>query len=76
MLIRGKIVHWFVKPDPDSTWNEEDWGRAATYEARLQSLGISETERQKLIPCIVWAKKYKGLEFSKEIDVKLKELCL
>jgi len=75
MLIRGKIINWFVKPDNEDVWNEEDWGRAATLEARLISLGISEQERMKLIPCAVWLNKFEGLQFSEEIMMKLKELC-
>ena len=70
------MIHWFVKPDPDATWNEEDWARAATLEARMQSRGISEIERQKLIPCAVWAKKFAGLTFSPEIMARLKDLSL
>ena len=76
MLIRGKISHWFVKPDHDDIWNEEDWGRAATYEALMQARGISETERRKLIPCAVWAKKFVGLQFCPDIMKRLQELSL
>ena len=76
MLIRGKIIQWFVKPDDDLTWNEEDWGRASIFESRWASMGISETERRKLIPCAVWLKKCVGIYFSPEIMTRLKELML
>jgi hypothetical protein len=76
MLIRGKIIQWFVKPDEDATWNEEDWGRASILESRWASMGISENERRKLIPCGVLLKKYVGIVFSPEIMTRLKELSL
>jgi hypothetical protein len=76
MLVRGKIAHWFVKPDSDPTWNEEDWERAATYEARLQAKGVSETDRKFLIPCIVWSKKFPGMTFSNDIMKRIQDVSL
>ena len=76
MLIRGKIAHWFVKPDHENIWNEEDWGRAAVLESRFLAMGMSERDRRQLIPCVVWSKKFTGLKFSKEIMDRLREFEL
>ena len=75
MLVRGKIVQGFVKPESDPIWNEEDWSRASIYEARFQAHNVSESERQLLLPCIVWIKKFPGLTFSPNIMQRLKEVC-
>jgi len=74
MLVRGKLAHWLVKPDGDDLWNTDDWGRAKTYEARWISKGVSESERAKLIPCIVWLKKFPGTQFRNDIMDRLSEL--
>ena len=67
-------MHWLIKPDNEDLWNDEDWGRAKTYEARLLSQGINESERSKLIPCIVWMKKFPGIQFRSDIMEKLSEI--
>lgn len=69
-------MNWFVKPENEDVWNEDDWGLAAILEARWLSLGVSEKDRRKLIPCAVWKKKHIGITFSESIMNRLKELEL
>jgi hypothetical protein len=71
MIRDGKIYGQFIKPDGDATWNADDWGRAATLEARFSFLGMSEAERRTLIPCAVWKAKFPGLKYSDPIEKRL-----
>jgi hypothetical protein len=75
MLTRaGKRMHWIVKPEGDATWNQMDWGTAATLEARWAQMGICEEERRQLIPCAVWKAKFPGLTYTPAIESKLQAL--
>lgn len=77
MLVRaGKMMPWVVRPEGDATWTETDWGRAATLEARLSSLGLCEEERKQLIPCAVWKAKFPGLTYSPQIEYKLSQVLI
>ena len=77
MLVRGKRMEpWIVKPERDPVWNSEDWERAATYESRWISLGVSEKERRELLPCAIWKAKFPGLQYSPLIESKLRSLGL
>lgn len=74
MLIRGKITNWFIRPDPDDTWNDEDWSRANALEARWLAKGLTEEERRLLLPCAVWSKKFPGIMFQDYIMERLRFL--
>ena len=74
MIVRNKIIPWFVKPENDPCWSLADWGRAATIEAKWTSIGVSEDERRRLVPCYVWMKKFPGTRFSEDIMVRLQTL--
>ena len=77
VLVRGgKMSMWLVKPDGDATWSAEDWGTAATLEARWKSKGVTEEERLRLVPCAVWLKKFPGLVYSDDILERLEQLAV
>ena len=66
---------WVLKPDDDPTWSAADWGRAAAVEARFASLGVSEAERRKLVPCAVLKAKWSELVFSAAVEKRLSALA-
>ena len=74
MLVRGKITNWFIQPDHDDTWNDEDWSRARTLEARWIAKGLTEEERRRLLPCAVWRKKFPGILFHEDIMKRLRSV--
>ena len=75
MIIRGgKMSKWLLKPDPDNAWSQEDWGRAATLEARWNAMGVNEEDRRKLIPCAVWLYKFPGMQFHNSVMERLTTL--
>jgi hypothetical protein len=77
MLRRGgKLIRWIIKAEGDMTWTEADSARAGTLEARWKMLGVSEEERQRLIPCAVWMRRYPGLVYPDEIMKRLEELAV
>ena len=71
----GKLMPWVLKPDDDPTWSAADWGRAAADEARFASLGVSEAERRKLVPCAVLKAKWPELVFSAAVEKRLAALA-
>ena len=75
MLVRGgKLMHWVLKPEGDPIWSKDDWGRAATLEARWLARGICETDRSRLLPCAVWRAKFPGTTYDTETMRRLEEL--
>lgn len=75
MLCRGgQLKPWILKPDGDNTWTVEDWGRAATLEARFSAMGVTEEERRKLIPCAVYISKFPGTLYDIVTMKRLHEL--
>jgi hypothetical protein len=70
----GKLQHWTLKPDGDSTWTSADWGRAVTLEGRFSAVGVSEEERRKLIPCAVYLHKFPGTVYDVATMKRLQEL--
>jgi hypothetical protein len=71
----GKLVPWVLRPDDDPTWSAVDWGRAAAIEARFASLGVSEAERRRLVPCAVLKAKWSELVFSTAVEKRLASLA-
>lgn len=71
---RGKLLPYLVKPDSTAAWSAADHGRAATLEGRLQAAGLSETERRKLIPCLVWSAKVPGLQYKDGMEKRIAEV--
>ncbi len=77
MLCRGgKLTRYIVKPPADPTWSAEEYGRAATLEARWKSLGVCEEERKRLIPCAVWRAKYPATQYPPAVMSRLAELAV
>ena len=75
MLHRGgKLVLIFVKPDADPCWSAADMCRAATFEARWASMGVSEDERRRLLPCAIWKAKWPETVFHDTVMKRLEEL--
>jgi len=70
---RGKLIPYSVKPETTAAWSFADHGRAATLEARLQTCGLSEAERRKLIPCLVWSAKVPGLSYKEGVEKRMAE---
>jgi hypothetical protein len=76
MLHRGSVLlPWTVRPDGDAVWNDDDWARAGTYEMRWRALGVSETERRRLLPCAVQIAKHPGTRYDTDIMKRLVELA-
>ena len=71
---RGKLVPVIVTCQRTATWTPADDGRALTYEAKLAHKGVSEAERRRLIPCIVWSAKVPGLRYPEAVERRLAEL--
>ena len=67
----GSVYRWIVKPEGDATWTAQDWGRAATLDARFQAKGVCEEERRRLIPCAVWKAKFPGLQYPVPLEARL-----
>lgn len=65
------MTSYINRPDGDSSWNEVDYERAMTWEARLVSLGIAEAERKQLVLCAVMTRKFPGITYPEEIVKKL-----
>jgi hypothetical protein len=77
MLSRGGVLtRHLVKPDGDLTWSADDWATAKTLEARWRSLGVSEDERQRYIPCAVLMRKFPGMMYPEAIMKRLDELAV
>lgn len=74
MLVRGKMSFWLVKPEAEDIWNDIDWARARTLEARWLSKGVLEEERRTLLPCAIWLKKFPGTGFRQDILERLRSL--
>ena len=70
----GQLVR-IGEPKGDLTWSVEDKERSRTLEARYQSLGVSEEERDRLLPCAVLQRKTQGLRYPIEIEKRLVELA-
>jgi hypothetical protein len=71
---RGKLIPYIVKPESTAAWSPADHGRAATLEARLQAQGLSEKERRRWIPCLVWSAKIPGLRYSDAVERRMADL--
>lgn len=71
----GKLIPWVLRPDDDPTWSATDWGRAAVIEARFSALGVSETERRRLVSCAVLKAKWPELVFSPAVEKRLVALA-
>lgn len=77
MLSRGGLLtQYLVKPDGDQTWSAEDWSRAKTLEARWLSLGVSEDNRRRYIPCAVLVAKFPGIVYPDAVMKRLVELAV
>lgn len=77
MLSRGgTLTQYLVRPDGDETWSADDWGRAMALEARWTTLGVSEEERRRYIPCAVLLAKFPGIVYSDNIMKRLDELSI
>jgi hypothetical protein len=77
MLSRGGVLtRYLVRPDGDLTWSADDWARAATLDARWRSLGVSEDERQRYIPCAVLVRKFPGMVYPEAVMKRLGELAV
>jgi hypothetical protein len=63
-----------VVPERTATWTAADDGRAQTYEAILARKGVSEAERRRLIPCLVWSAKVPGLRYPEAVERRLAEV--
>jgi hypothetical protein len=74
ILRGGKLVQLYVKPEGDPTWTEQDWARSQTLEARWIAEGVSEKERERLLPCAVWKAKFPGLTYSPAVESRLQQL--
>jgi hypothetical protein len=75
MIARGgKLIPWILKPVGDPTWSQEDWGRAATLEARFAATGVCEEERRRLVPCAVLRAKWPETRFPTALEARLAEL--
>jgi len=73
MHIRGNIMSPYInRPDGDISWTDIDYERAMTWEARLSSLGVEETERKNLVLCAVMIRKFPGISYPEEILAKLR----
>lgn len=70
----GQLVR-IGDPKGDLTWSSEDKGRSRTLEARYRSLGVSEEELGRLLPCAVLQRKTPGLRYPAEIEKRLVELA-
>ncbi len=64
----------FVKPERDPCWSAADMGRATVYEARWVSMGVSEEERRRLLPCAVLKAKWPQTVFNDTVMKRLEEL--
>jgi len=71
---RGRLSPAIVVPERTATWTAADDGRAQTYEAFLTRKGVSEAERRRLIPCLVWSAKVPGLLYPEAVERRLAEL--
>ena len=76
MLSRGTLTQYILKPDGDQTWSTEDWSRAKTLEARWRSLGVSEDDRRRFIPCAVLVAKFPGIVYPDNVMKRLNELSV
>jgi hypothetical protein len=75
MIARGgKLYPWIVRPAADPSWSAQDWGRAATLEARYAALGVREEERRRLVPCAVLRARWPETRFSAAIEERLAAL--
>ena len=72
---RGRLSPAIVVPERTATWTAADDGRAQTYEAMLARKGVSEAERRRLIPCLVWSAKVPGLRYPEAIERRLAEVA-
>jgi hypothetical protein len=70
---RGKLIPYLVKSETTAVWSATDHGRAMSLEARLQAEGLSESERRKLIPCLVWSTKVPGLRYKDSVEKRMAE---
>ena len=76
MLLRGGVLsRRILFPEGEACWNAEDWARAATLEARWKAHGVSEAERERLLPCAILHTKWPGTHYSEEVESRLKELA-
>ena len=71
---RGRRSPVIVVPERTATWTAADDGRALTYEATLARKGVSEAERRRLIPCLVWSAKVPGLRYPEAVERRLAEV--
>jgi hypothetical protein len=77
MHIRGNVMIPYInRPDGDSSWNETDYERAMTWEARLVSLGVADVERKQLVLCAVMTRKFPGITYPEAIVKKLQEYSI
>ncbi len=74
MLVRGNRILQTHPPTGDATWTLHDRETAKTTEARWISLGVSDTERVQLLPCLIWKKKLPGLQYPIDIESRLADL--
>ena len=72
----GRLIPWVLWPVADPVWSPEDWGRAATLDARFAALGAKEDERRQLVPCAVLRKKWPETRFPSHIEARLSELLM
>jgi hypothetical protein len=66
------VTPWKGSVDP--TWTVEDVVRANTFDARFIAIGVSHSDRSKLVPLAVWKRKFPGLLYAPDIEAQLKTL--
>jgi hypothetical protein len=71
---RGRLLPLIIPPERTAVWTAADEGRARTYEAKLTLKGVSEAERRRWIPCIVWSAKVPGLRYPEAVEKRIAEL--
>jgi len=69
---RGRLLP-AITVDATALWTAADEGRAKTYEAKLAHKGVSEAERRRWIPCLVWSAKVPGLLYPASIEARMAE---
>lgn len=63
-------------PVGDKTWTGADRASSQTIEARWISMGVSQQEREELLPCLIWKKKLPGLQYTNSIETRLMNLAV
>ncbi len=74
MIVRGNRILQTTPPVGDATWTQQDRETAKTIEARWINLGISDMERERLLPCHIWKRKLPGLQYPTDIESRLSDL--